>query len=118
MNLHSKEVPFSAMQKAFSVGAIGTKKKRKLVLPSDCVEVTNYTYTEKENKTFEDVLDFHVKFERIHPFQDGNGRVGRLIMFKECLKHNIVPFIIENNLKIFYYRESINNKETTKKIFT
>ncbi|MBO7223396.1 MAG: Fic family protein, partial [Kiritimatiellae bacterium] len=61
-------------------------------------------YNSKENKTFEDILDFHVKFERIHPFQDGNGRIGRLIMFKECLKHNIVPFIIENNLKMFYYR--------------
>lgn len=61
-------------------------------------------YSRKENKTFEDILDFHVKFERIHPFQDGNGRIGRLIMFKECLKHNIVPFIIENNLKMFYYR--------------
>ncbi len=45
-----------------------------------------------------------VRFERIHPFQDGNGRVGRLIMFKECLKYNIVPFIIEDNLKMFYYR--------------
>ena len=45
-----------------------------------------------------------MKFERIHPFQDGNGRVGRLIMFKECLKYNIVPFIIEDNLKMFYYR--------------
>ena len=61
-------------------------------------------YNGKEEKTFEDVLDFHVKFERIHPFQDGNGRVGRLIMFKECLKYNIVPFIIEDNLKRFYYR--------------
>ena len=50
-------------------------------------------YNGKEEKTFEDILDFHVKFERIHPFQDGNGRVGRLIMFKECLKYNIVPFI-------------------------
>ena len=58
----------------------------------------------KEEKNFEDILDFHVKFERIHPFQDGNGRVGRLIMFKECLKYNIVPFIIEDNLKMFYYR--------------
>ena len=55
-------------------------------------------------KTFEDLLDFHVKFERIHPFQDGNGRVGRLLLFKECLKYNIVPFIIEDNLKLFYYR--------------
>ena len=61
-------------------------------------------YNAKEEKTFEDILDFHVKFERIHPFQDGNGRVGRLIMFKECLKYNIVPFIIEDNLKLYYYR--------------
>ena len=55
-------------------------------------------------KTLEDIVAFHVAFERIHPFQDGNGRVGRLILFKECLKHNIVPFIIEDNLKLFYYR--------------
>ena len=61
-------------------------------------------YNRKEEKTFEDILNFHVKLERIHPFQDGNGRVGRLIMFKECLKYNIVPFIIEDNLKMFYYR--------------
>ena len=61
-------------------------------------------YNGKDEKTFEDILDFHVKFERLHPFQDGNGRVGRLIMFKECLKYNIVPFIIEDNLKMFYYR--------------
>lgn len=61
-------------------------------------------YNAKAEKTFEDILDFHVKFERIHPFQDGNGRVGRLIMFKECLKNNIVPFIIEDDLKMFYYR--------------
>ena len=61
-------------------------------------------YNEKEEKTFEDILEFHVNFERIHPFQDGNGRVGRLILFKECLKYNIVPFIIEDDLKLFYYR--------------
>ena len=61
-------------------------------------------YNRNEEKAFEDILDFHVKFERIHPFQDGNGRVGRLIMFKECLKYNIVPFIIEDDLKMFYYR--------------
>ena len=61
-------------------------------------------YNSKKEKAFEDILDFHVKFERIHPFQDGNGRVGRLIMFKECLKYNIVPFIIEDDLKLFYYR--------------
>ena len=61
-------------------------------------------YNGKDTKTFEDILDFHVKFEKIHPFQDGNGRVGRLIMFEECLKYNIVPFIIDDNLKLFYYR--------------
>ena len=61
-------------------------------------------YNAKDEKTFEDILDFHVKFERIHPFQDGNGRIGRLIMFKECLKYNIVPFIVDDNLKMFYYR--------------
>ena len=61
-------------------------------------------YNNQEEKTLEDILNFHVKFECIHPFQDGNGRVGRLIMFKECLKYNIVPFIIEDNLKMFYYR--------------
>ena len=61
-------------------------------------------YNSRKEKTLEDILDFHVKFERIHPFQDGNGRVGRLIMFKECLKYNIVPFIIDDNLKLFYYR--------------
>ena len=61
-------------------------------------------YNAKEEKTLEDILDFHVKFESIHPFQDGNGRVGRLIMFKECLRYNIVPFIIDDNLKMYYYR--------------
>lgn len=55
-------------------------------------------------RQFEDILDLHVHFERIHPFQDGNGRVGRLIMFKECLCNGIVPFIITDELKMFYYR--------------
>ena len=61
-------------------------------------------YQKISNVTFKDILNFHVRFERIHPFQDGNGRVGRLIMFKECLKYNIVPFIIDEQHKLFYYR--------------
>ena len=61
-------------------------------------------YKSKPVIHFEDILDFHQRFESIHPFQDGNGRVGRLIMFKECLHHNIVPFIITEDLKLFYYR--------------
>ena len=61
-------------------------------------------YNAKTRKTLRDLLDFHVQFESIHPFQDGNGRVGRLILFKECLKIDIVPFIITDDLKMFYYR--------------
>ena len=62
------------------------------------------SYNSKKEKSLEDILSFHVAFERIHPFQDGNGRVGRLIMFGECLKHNIAPFIIDEEHKLFYYR--------------
>ena len=62
------------------------------------------SYWKIQKVTLDNILDFHVRFERIHPFQDGNGRVGRVIMFKECLKHNIIPFIIEDNLKLYYYR--------------
>ena len=61
-------------------------------------------YNVKNTKSLDDLLDFHYKFECIHPFQDGNGRIGRLLLFKECLKYNIVPFIIDEHLKLFYYR--------------
>ncbi|GFH41629.1 cell division protein Fic [Lactococcus hodotermopsidis] len=71
-----------------------SKKMRQLLL----------TYNSNKIKTFEEILAFHYAFESIHPFQDGNGRVGRLLMFKELLRNNIVPFIIEDNLKLFYYR--------------
>lgn len=72
-------------------------------VPGDMQDLLAW-YLEKDVVTLEDIVDFHVRFETIHPFQDGNGRVGRLIMFKECLKHDIVPFIISDDLKMYYYR--------------
>lgn len=72
-----------------------------------------FEYQQKENIIFDDIIEFHYHFEKIHPFQDGNGRVGRLIMFKECLKYNIVPFIIDERHKLYYYRglkEFVNEK--------
>ncbi len=64
--------------------------------------ITNYKQI--KNVTFEDIVEFHYNFESIHPFQDGNGRVGRIIIFKECLKNGIEPFIIDEKHKLFYYR--------------
>ncbi len=76
-------------------------------LPSDvptAIKNLIETYNGQKELTINDIIDFHYQFEKIHPFQDGNGRVGRLIMFKECLTHNIIPFIIEDEHKFFYYR--------------
>lgn len=61
-------------------------------------------YNSKKKASFDDLLDFHVQFEHIHPFQDGNGRVGRLLLFWQCLQNAIVPFIITDDLRLFYYR--------------
>lgn len=111
LHLMLKTGTSDARQEWFAVGAY--KKMPNEVggmataLPEDVaaeMQALLAAYSAKKAKTLEDILDFHVRFERIHPFQDGNGRVGRLIMFKECLKYGIVPFIIEDNLKMFYYR--------------
>ena len=95
--------------------AIGDYKKRPNVI-GDMIETTHpskvatetkkllQAYRENSNITFEDIIDFHYMFEKIHPFQDGNGRVGRLIMFKECLKYDIPPFIIEDKSQDYYKR--------------
>ena len=83
---------------------VGGKETAKPEEAADKVKELTKDYNQKDDHTLDDIIDFHYRFETIHPFQDGNGRVGRLIMFKECLKNNIVPFIIDEELKMFYYR--------------
>ena len=79
----------------------------------DEISILLKSYNAKKIKTLDDILDFHFQFEKIHPFQDGNGRIGRLIMFKECLANGIVPFVITDDLKYFYYR-GLQNWSTIK----
>lgn len=83
------------------VNVVNTKEPKKVL---EEIEKLLNEYNSKENITLEDIIDFHYKFEKIHPFGDGNGRVGRIIMFKECLKNNIMPFIILDVDKPYYIR--------------
>ena len=96
-------------RRANAVGDIETTAPR--LVPQQMKKLVD-DYNKKDTHTLEEIIEFHVKFERIHPFQEGNGRVGRMIAFKECLKNNIVPFIILDSKKMFYYRGLKNwNKE-------
>ena len=83
------------------VNVVNTTEPKKVL---EEIEKLLNEYNSKENITLEDIIDFHYKFEKIHPFGDGNGRVGRIIMFKECLKNNIMPFIILDVDKPYYIR--------------
>jgi len=93
----------------FNIGDYKTRENfvgdSKTTIPSEVNNEMKKIISEysKKNVDYNEIIDFHYNFEKIHPFQDGNGRVGRLIMFKECLKYNIIPFIIEDTYKIFYY---------------
>ncbi len=83
---------------------VGGRRTTKPTLVAKELRQLLKNYNMSKKKTLEEIVEFHYEFEKIHPFQDGNGRIGRLIMFKECLRNGISPFIIENDLKEFYYR--------------
>lgn len=116
-----KKLHFLVKQNCTNINIIGDFKQRanfvgntKTTIPSMVnKEIEKLLKTYDRENSFEDIVEFHYKFEKIHPFEDGNGRVGRLLMFKECLKNNITPFIIDEEHKAFYYRglkEFENNK--------
>jgi Fic family protein/DNA-binding Xre family transcriptional regulator len=88
-------------QRPNTVGGIETSKPKDV--KEDMISLIGL-YENKQKYSFEDIIEFHYNFECIHPFQDGNGRVGRLIAFKECLRHGFVPFTIDEDIKLFYYR--------------
>lgn len=115
-----KKIHFLVKQNCTDIQSIGEfKKKQNFVgnikttppgaIKQKIKELLEY-YTDKVS--FEDIIDFHFHLEIIHPFEDGNGRVGRLLMFKECLKNNLIPFIIDEEHKLFYYRGLKEYKNT------
>lgn len=107
-----KKLHYLVKQNCQNIKVIGDFKQKpnfigdfKTTIPSMVnKEIESILKSYKERNSFEDIVEFHYKFEKIHPFEDGNGRVGRLLMFKECLKNNITPFIIDEGHKLFYYR--------------
>ena len=92
---------------------VGTLKTKETKNVKKDMEKLLQWYESIKEITINEIIEFHAKFEKIHPFQDGNGRVGRIIAFKECLKNNIVPFIILDKDKLFYYR-GLNQYQSNK----
>ncbi|MCF0247589.1 MAG: Fic family protein [Synergistes sp.] len=111
LHLTLKNGTGDSRKRRFAVGAYKTLPNevggRETALPEEVpgrIKTLLRSYNAEKEKTLEEMIAFHFEFETIHPFQDGNGRVGRLILFKECLRNGVVPFIIDEDLKMFYYR--------------
>lgn len=100
----SKKAWFAVGEYKKLLNEVGGRRTVELARVSEHIKRLLDVYNATNKKSLENIIAFHVAFEMIHPFQDCNGRVGRLIMLKECLKHDIVPFIIGDDLKMFYYR--------------